>query len=54
MPEGTVLQVAPEAADTIAHYVKENVTVKGFFWRTRKNRRVGTFSIHVAYQDMSS
>ncbi len=51
MPEETVLQFESEAADTVAYYVKQNVTCQGFFCRKRQVRRESTFSIQVARPD---
>lgn len=53
MPEETVLQLDSEAADTVAYYVKQNVTSQGFFCRKRQNRWESTFCIQAAEnQDM--
>ena len=52
MPEEKALQFESEAEDTVAYYVKQNVTVRGFFCRTGQNRRESTFSIQPANPDI--
>lgn len=48
MPDKLISDLELEAADTVAYYVKDELTLRGFFCRKRKKCGDSSFAIQVA------